>query len=62
MLRFVVVEKVVSIVEEGIGVTASDDEVGTVGDTSMSWIVSGERAWTSIVLFPIWGCGRDLPV
>jgi hypothetical protein len=43
------VEKVLSISDEGIDVTISDDEVDAVGKTPMSWMVSGESDWTSIV-------------
>jgi hypothetical protein len=58
VLRFVVVEKVLSISDEGIGVTLGDDEVDVVGKTPMSWMVSGESDWTSIrylycVRFPL---------
>jgi hypothetical protein len=51
VLRFVVAEKVLSISEEGIGVTISDSEVDAVGKTTVSWIVSGESDWTSIAFF-----------
>ena len=42
VLRFVVVEKVPSISDEGIGVTTGDDEADAGDKTPMSWMVSGE--------------------
>lgn len=46
--RLVVVAKVVSIKSEGIGVTVIDEEERE-GNEVVSCIVSGERAWVSIV-------------
>jgi hypothetical protein len=51
VLRFVAVEKVASINEEGTMVTLGNGGGGTgsLGGTSVSWIISRLRAWTSIV-------------
>ncbi len=49
-VRFVVREKVMSIDAEGTGVTVMEEVVEEEGRGRVSWIVSGERDWTSIVL------------
>jgi hypothetical protein len=59
VVRFVALENVLSIIEEGTSATVNSDEAGAVGETSMSWIVSGERDGTSIACSKSRYCARD---
>jgi hypothetical protein len=60
-VRFVVRAKVASISEAGIGDGALEEEAWTGREVVVSWMVSGERAWTSMMGGGVVGCcGRGV--